>query len=113
MENKTTSRLNGMIIGGVIINAIISIFSLNNPDFREMEGLVLIIMFIPLIISIIGILMVLNNKLIWGYRLIIAGTVFFAPIGLIALFGVIKAKKADDYLDFDKRRMELEQEKKQ
>ena len=101
---ETKSRLNMGIIIGISINVLLTMmFASENANM----GLFLLIMIVPLLVSIYGIIMVLNEKLKWGYRLIIIGSACFAPIGLIAILGVKAAQKKNDDSDFEKRREEL------
>ena len=105
---ETKSRLNMGIIIGISINVLLTMmFASENAKM----GLFLLIMIIPILISLYGIIMVLNEKLKWGYRLIIIGSAFFVPIGLIAILGVKSAQKENDDLDFEKRREELKEER--
>ena len=105
---ETKSRLNMGIIIGISINVLITImFASENA---RVMCLFLFIMIIPIFISLYGIIMVLNEKLKWGYRLIIIGSAFFVPIGLIAILGVKTAQKKNDDSDFEKRKEELSAE---
>jgi len=106
MEEK--SRLNMGIIIGLSINVIMTImFASENAKM----GLFLLVLIVPILLSLYGIIMVLNEKLKWGYRLIIIGSAFFVPIGLIAILGVKKAQKDNEDSEFEQRREELKEER--
>jgi len=104
---ETKPRLNMGIIIGIGINILVTMmFASENANM----GLFLLILIVPLFLSLYGIIMVLNEKLKWGYRLIIIGSAFFVPIGLIAILGVKTAQKKNDDSDFEKRKEELSAE---
>jgi len=101
------NNLNGIIIGGLAINTIFSLLFISSQE-HEFVNIITILLTIPLLISYIGVYMVSSKQLKWGYRLIIIGSALFAPIGLIAILGVNKAKKAQELSYFEKRKKELE-----
>lgn len=97
-------KLNAMIIIGLVINTLLSILYAGGSRDGEV---IMIILAVPLGVSYIGVLMVLADKLVWGYRFIMIGSALFAPIGLIAIFGVIKLRKTNEGINFNKRETEI------
>jgi len=97
-------KLNAMIIVGLTINTLVSIaFASTHRDSETM----MLILAVPLALGFIGVFMVLADKLVWGYRFIIISSALFAPIGLIAIFGVIKLRKTNEDINFKEREKEI------
>ena len=100
-------KLNTLIVTGIILNTIFSLFFISSQE-TEFIKFTLITLSIPLLTSYIGIYMVLNDNLKWGYRLILIGSALFVPIGIIAILGVNKIKKSQEDSTFEERKRELE-----
>ncbi|MWN30949.1 hypothetical protein GQ597_03510 [Gilliamella sp. Pra-s65] len=95
----------GLAIGGIIANWFaVLIFYLNSSLNRdEASQIVLPFAIIFALIATLGLIVATNNKKIGGI-LIIIGSIFFIPLGLIGVFGGKKVVSQENAKSLDERR---------
>ena len=76
-----------LLILGLIINSLITLFMFNSERY-EVLGIPSII---AVLISVIGLILMVFNKIKIGGTLYIIGCILFVPIGLVGIIGVKKA----------------------
>ena len=97
--------MNGLIIGGVIVNAVMSLIL---GTTMEYVGGLIVVMVIFLVISIFGIILIAAGSKKAGAVMVIIGSIIYIPIGLISMFGGIKVLRQFKEEEFERK---MEQEK--
>ncbi|OCG21795.1 hypothetical protein [Gilliamella sp. App4-10] len=95
----------GLAIGGIIANWLaVLIFYLNTSlNYDEASRTLLPFAIISVLVATIGLIIATNNKKIGGV-LIIIGSIFFVPLGLIGVFGGRKIMSRENARSLDERR---------
>jgi len=93
--SEKISTINGFMISSIIINTLVALSLLANPDYSdELIQTMTIVMGGFVLLSLIGMVLMSTNNYKLGSILAMIGFAIFVPIGLIGIIGVRKVSDA-------------------